>query len=67
MLTLTGENAATLRNDRRHGQTVAAFGTAEPSNNNKWLLVDCVAMAIRDELNDERERGMKRKMAAFII
>ena len=31
MLTLTGENAATLRNDRRHGQTVAAFGTARRS------------------------------------
>jgi hypothetical protein len=64
MLALTGENAATLRNDRRHGQTVAAFGVVEPSNHNKWLLVDCVAMRIRDRLN---ERGMKRKLAAWYV
>jgi hypothetical protein len=67
MLTLTDENAATLRNDRRHGHAVAAFGTAEPSNNSKWLLVDCVAMLIRDQLNDEHECGMRRKTAAFIV
>ena len=64
MLALTGENAATLRNDRRHGHAVAAFGTAEPSNHGKWLLVDCVAMAIRDELTGY---GLRRKVAAFIV
>jgi hypothetical protein len=64
MLALTGENPATVRNDRRHGQTVAAFGAAEPSSNNKWLLVDCVAMLIRDQLV---ELGMRRKMAAIIV
>ena len=64
MLELTGENAATLRNDRRHGQAVAAFGAAEPSGHNKWLLVDCVAMRIRDQLT---ERGMKRKLAAWYV
>lgn len=64
MLILAGENAATLRNDRRHGQAVAAFGTAEPSGHNKWLLVDAVAMLIRDQLT---ERGMKRKLAAWYV
>jgi hypothetical protein len=64
MLELTGENAATLRNDRRHGQTVAAFGAAEPSNHNGWLLADCAGMLIRDKLN---ERGMKRKLAAWYV
>ena len=64
MLALTGENAATVRNDRRHGQTVAAFGAAEPSHNNRYLLVDCVAMLIRDKLT---KRGMKRKLAAWYV
>jgi hypothetical protein len=64
MLALTGENAATLRNDRRHGQTVAAFGAVEPSNHNRYLLVDCAAMLIRDKLN---ERGMKRQLAAWYV
>jgi hypothetical protein len=64
MLILADENAATLRNDRRHGQAVAAFGTAEPSGHNKWLLVDCVGMLIRDRLTG---RGMKRKLAAWYV
>ena len=64
MLALTGENAGTLRNDRRFEQTVAAFGATEPSNNNKWLLVDFVAMQIRDQLTD---LNMKRKTAALIV
>ena len=53
-----------MRNDRRHGQTVAAFGAAEPSHNNRYLLVDCVAMLIRDKLT---KRGMKRKLAAWYV
>ncbi len=64
MLILADENAATLRNDRRHGQAVAAFGAAEPSHHARWLLVDGVAMRIRDKLN---ERGMKRQMAAWYV
>jgi hypothetical protein len=64
MLALTGENPATVRNDRRHGQTVAAFGAAEPSGHGRWLLVDCAAMLIRDQLNG---RGMKRQLAAWYV
>jgi hypothetical protein len=63
-LILAAENAASFRNDRRHGHTVAAFGAAEPSNTNRWLLVDFVAMAIRDQLTDYR---LERKVAAFIV
>jgi hypothetical protein len=64
MLILADENAASFRNDRRHGFTVAAFGAAEPSGHNRYLLVDCVAMLIRDWLT---ERGLKRKLAAWYV
>ena len=64
MLLLADENPATLRNDRRHNRTVAAFGAAEPADSNRYLLIDIVAMKIRDQLTDY---GLKRRLAANIV
>ena len=64
MLILAAENAATLRSDRRHNRTVAAFGAAEPADSNRYLLIDIMAMKIRDQLTDY---GLKRRLAANIV
>jgi hypothetical protein len=64
MLILADENSATLRSDRRHNRTVAAFGAAEPADSNRYLLIDIVAMKMRDQLTDY---GLKRRLAANIV
>jgi hypothetical protein len=47
---LTGVNHATLRSQRLRGTAVAAFGMIQPLLDSRWLLVDGLAMLIRDNL-----------------
>jgi hypothetical protein len=47
---LTGVNHATLRSQRLRGTAVAAFGTTQPLLDTRWLLIDGLAMLIRDNL-----------------
>ena len=60
---LTGENYGTLRNDRRRHHMCAAFGAVEPVPEH-WLLVDMVALGIRDQLTDH---GLPRKAAVWVV
>lgn len=50
ILVLTGTSHTTLRSQRRRGTAVAAFGTSEPLLDTRWLLIDGLAMLIRDDL-----------------
>jgi hypothetical protein len=62
ILVLTDTNAATLRGDRLRGNAVAAFGCERPLLDQRWLLVDGVAMLVRDDLS----KSMLRKGAANV-
>jgi hypothetical protein len=64
MLALTGTNAATLRNDRRRGHMVAAFGAADTALPGRYFVIDAVAVALRNELVDN---GLRLKDAAALV
>jgi hypothetical protein len=64
LMTVTGTNPATYRSDLHRGQGVAAFGASEPVAKDRPLMLDAVAVVIRDELH---ERGLSRKLAADIV
>jgi hypothetical protein len=63
LLTITGLNASTLRSDRLRKSSVAAFGTDHPVLDERCLLLDGVAMLVRDALN---AKGMARRAAAMV-
>jgi hypothetical protein len=69
-LLILGDNTAIqLRQDRFRHQNVAAFGTAEPLLADRCLVVDAVAMCVRDALNRSQLKGiapMGRRAAAMI-
>jgi hypothetical protein len=50
ILVLTGTSHTTLRSQRRRGTAVAAFGASQPLLDTRWLLIDGLAMLIRDDL-----------------
>jgi hypothetical protein len=62
LIVLAGVTAAKFRADLKRGNSVMAFGGARPSGFGKYLAVDAVAMAIRDDLYDH---GMSRGEAAW--
>jgi hypothetical protein len=50
MPVLTATSHTTLRSQRHRGTAVAAFGTTQPLLDKRWLLIDGVAMLVRDDL-----------------
>jgi hypothetical protein len=64
LLAVTGSNPATYRSDLHRGQGVAAFGASEPVAKDRPLMLDAVAVVLRDELHG---RGLPRKLAADIV
>jgi hypothetical protein len=52
------------RTDLHRDQGVAAFGAAEPISKSRPLVMDAIALCLRDELN---ERGLPRKVAAAVV
>ena len=64
LLVMTGTNAATLRSDRLRKVSVAAFGAEFPVLEERYLLIDGVAMLIRDDLS---RSGMLRRAAAMVV
>ena len=63
LFTLSGTKDATYRSDVFRGQSVAAFGAAEPVLELGPLALDAVAIAIRDDL----ARAIPRNVAAAIV
>jgi hypothetical protein len=68
LLVMTGINAATLRSDRLRKTSVAAFGVDHPVLEERCLLIDGVAMLVRDDLSRDASRaGMPRRGAAMVV
>ncbi|WP_454619349.1 hypothetical protein [Bradyrhizobium cenepequi] len=64
LFAVTGINPATYRSDVFRDQSVAAFGASEPVARDRPLVLDAVAIRLRDEL---QELGLSRKLAASIV
>ena len=64
MLTLTNTKEDTLRSDQRRGQSVAAFGGDRPLTRARYLMIDGLAILIRDDFH---RAGMKRMEAAWHV
>jgi hypothetical protein len=64
LLTLTGTKEDTLRSDQRRGQSVTAFGGDKPLTRARYLIIDGLAMLIRDDFHCS---GMKRTEAAWHV
>jgi hypothetical protein len=63
LLALTNTSPTQYRQDRFRNQSVAAFGAAEPVLKDRPLLVDAMAMMIRDDL----ARSIPRRAAATTV
>ncbi len=63
LLALTNTTANQYRQDKFREQAVAAFGAAEPILEDRPLLVDAMAMIIRDDL----ARSIPRRAAATTV
>lgn len=63
LLIIADQNASTLRSDRLRHYAVAAFGAEHPVLEERCLLLDGVAMLVRDEL---ARKGMARLGAATV-
>lgn len=63
LLKITGTNAATWRSDVHRGLSVAAFGASGPILETRPLLLDAVAVRLRDDLAEV----VPRKLAANIV
>jgi hypothetical protein len=63
LLPICALNGATLRSDRLRKASVAAFGAEHPVLEERCLLIDGVAMLVRDDLN---RSGMVRRGAAMV-
>jgi hypothetical protein len=63
LLALTNTTANQYRQDKFREQAVAAFGAAEPVLEDRPLLVDAMAMIIRDDL----ARSIPRRAAATTV
>ena len=69
LLVLSDTPGTRLRQDRFHHQNVAAFGCAEPLLADRCLVLDAVAICVRDALNRSQLKGiapMGRRAAAMV-
>jgi hypothetical protein len=64
LLTLTNTKEDTLRSDQRRGQSVAAFGGDRPLTRARYLMIDGLAILVRDDFH---RAGMKRMEAAWHV
>ena len=68
LLALSDTPGTRLRQDRFQHQNVAAFGTPEPLLTDRCLVLDAVAICVRDALNRSQLKGiapMGRRAAAM--